>query len=266
MSYKDVLIGKIGYKSNYSGTDWTEAVGNWTYLYRDHHIFMTSRQIISPPQVDTNIVKVPGSSTVIDLSEVLTGYPTYGPSNIKMTFAIEEPAERFAHRFDECLNEFHGRRLDIIFLDDPGYYYSGRIKVNELESDKRAGSIVIEAECNPYKLEVTQTDEYWLWDPFDFTNGVIREYSEITIDKKTTLEIISCAMPVRPQINTSEPIKLTVKKDTETIISKNLSKGMNELPGLTMRSDGTGKSDKYKFTFEPSKETVISVIFRGGRL
>lgn len=266
MSYKDVLIGHIRYNEEYSGTDWTQKIGDFKAMYRDRGLFMTERQIINSPQPDTNLIKIPGSSNIIDLSEALTGFPTYGTRLIKMVFAVSDLPYRFPLRYDEAVNDFHGRRFDIIFEDDPGYFYSGRVTINALESDKNAGKITFEAECEPYKKEITQTDEPWLWDPFDFVNGVIREYGNLEIAEQTSVTVIAAKMPVRPIVKTNAAAQLTIRKGGEELLTTFLTAGENYFPGLVLTAEDTGVNDKYDFVFSPETNAVISIVFRGGRL
>jgi phage-related protein len=51
------------------------------------------------------------------------------------------------------MNEIHGKRVKITIDDDPNYYYLGRVKVNEWESDKATATIVLTAEVEPYKYQ-----------------------------------------------------------------------------------------------------------------
>ena len=42
--------------------------------------------------------------------------------------------------------------------------------------------IVISCDCDPFKIDVAALNEPWVWDTFDFEDGVIRKTSEIAIN------------------------------------------------------------------------------------
>lgn len=55
--------------------------------------------------------------------------------------------------------------------------------------------MTLKFECDPYKYELTATDEDWLWDPFDFEEGVIKEYGNQNVDGTLVLTVIGSPMP-----------------------------------------------------------------------
>lgn len=53
------------------------------------------------------------------------------------------------------------------------YYFEGRLWVNSFASDKLASKIVLNYDLAPFKRMIFDTTGDWLWNPFDFVNGVI---------------------------------------------------------------------------------------------
>ena len=59
--------------------------------------------------------------------------------------------------FETISNAINGKRLNIIIYRDEYFYLDGRIKMNEYKSNEKIGSVIIEATCQPYKMEVRET-------------------------------------------------------------------------------------------------------------
>ena len=53
----------------------------------------------------------------------------------------------------------HGKRLKIIYDRDPAFYLLGRVSINSFESDKRIGTVVLDAVCEPFKFKLSPTSE-----------------------------------------------------------------------------------------------------------
>lgn len=54
-------------------------------------------------------------------------------------------------------NALHGRKLDVVFSDDPAYYWRGRISVGDWEYYKGAGRLKVEIDAEPYKRKLSET-------------------------------------------------------------------------------------------------------------
>ena len=111
------------------------------HSYRDWGLVLKSRPVISPPTPKTKLIQVPGSDRVIDLTESLTGAVHY------------DERERWPITYSAILAALHGKRLKITLDDDANYYYEGRVTVGDLEADKKAATLTITAEVEPYKRE-----------------------------------------------------------------------------------------------------------------
>lgn len=126
------------------------------HSYNTWGLWLKSRPVISPPTPKTKLIQVPGSNTVIDLTESLTGGEVkYEPREIRCEFCVISGRSNWPSVYSYLLNTLHGKRMQIIMDDDPGYYYEGRVSVDQWESDEATATIVITAEVNPYK---TATD------------------------------------------------------------------------------------------------------------
>lgn len=151
----------------------------------DWHLVPSSRPVIGPPPVKTKTVDIPGGDGLIDLTESLTGYPTYNNRTGSIEFIVvndfnwQNPNhEEWYKTYSDIMSYVHGCSLKMILDDDPEYYYEGRFSVDSWKSDKNNSKITLKYDVGPFKRYIsTTTNEDWLWDPFNFQTGII--YSSI---------------------------------------------------------------------------------------
>lgn len=144
--------------------------------WKDYGLIPKSIPVIVPPDVQENTIEVPGSNGIVDLTEVLTGYPLYYNRSGSLDFYVDHTHENYTtweEKYDEILNEVHGMNRKVLLTDAKGYFYEGRVKVNQWKSDKLASSITLDYNFGPYKKMIFTTYEDWLWNPFDFVQGTI---------------------------------------------------------------------------------------------
>ena len=136
------------------------------------------------PELKYDAVSVPGSSNVLDFTEALTGYPTFNPRRGSLKFRFKQDTRSVRARWNDLKNTLHGQKVTIINEDEPDYYYEGRVTVSDIDYKHQGdwADIEIGYILNAYKLEVVASDEDWLWNPFNFETGVIRDYRDILVD------------------------------------------------------------------------------------
>lgn len=110
-----------------------------------------SNPVVSPPEPKTNVVEVPGSDRVIDLTESLTGKVHYRLRTITCPYVLLGDPEKQESVHTEILNYLHGKRLNIVLDTDSEYYYTGRVKVSKWEPGQFSANITLEATVEPYK-------------------------------------------------------------------------------------------------------------------
>ena len=170
----------------------------------DLGLVITNGDVDEPPEPKTSLVEVPGSSRVIDLTDALTGRPEFGTRKVKLSLAGEKDVSAWAPFMAGLRAKLHGRRCDIVLDSEPDLAYSGRVSVGTLTRTGRAGTFDIEAECDPYRYETAPTDGSWLWDPFSFEHGVIREYGDIRVDGACTVGIAGTQDVTVPVLHLSD--------------------------------------------------------------
>lgn len=180
----------------------------------DWHLVPTSRPLVSPPNVNTSYVTIPGSSGSLDLTEALTGYPTYSNRSGSWEFLVMNGYGEWYARYSDIMAYLHGKKLRVILDDDPNYYYEGRFSVASWTSPKDWSRITINYNVGPYKIEVHGIDENWLWDPFNFETDMVHAYKDISISGSVDVSVYNDIMRVRPTIVCSDAMSVTFHEKT----------------------------------------------------
>ena len=224
----------------------------------DWHLIPSKRPSFNPPTVKSQYVDIPGGNGVLDLTESLTGYPLYNTRTGSWEFYVENGFKPWDELYSEISNYLHGQKLRAILEDDPGFYYEGRFTVDEWNSDSWWSTITIGYDVYPYKKELTSSLEDWLWDPFNFETGIVREYGELEVNDTLTLEIPSRQEYICPKIivTSSDGTGMNLQYNSKTY---HLNDGENLLPEVTF---GGGVVVTLKFT----GNGMVSVDYQGGSL
>ena len=176
----------------------------------DWHLVPTSRPLVAPPNVNTSYLTVPGGNGSLDLTEALTGYPTYSNRSGSWEFLVMNGYGEWYTRYSDIMAYLHGKKFQAILDDDPYYYYEGRFSVASWTSPKDWSRISINYNVGPYKIEVHGIDENWLWDPFNFETGLTQAYKDVNVSGSTEITIHNDIMRVRPTITCQNASSLTV--------------------------------------------------------
>lgn len=128
----------------------------------------------APPAVKSDNVEVPGMNGNYDFTDILTGYPTFENRKIKVTFFDPQSVRAMYQRYGKVLDLLHGKTFSqIIFSQDKGYFWSGRVSLQSLKYSKGIAEYTAEIDAYPYKRCVQTSNESWLWDTFSFVSGYI---------------------------------------------------------------------------------------------
>ena len=108
------------------------------------------------PAVKTNVIDIPGANGVLDLSEVLTGRPTFENTEGELSFFIPDPS---ATDVSALQNMIHGQRVRLRYDGDTSHYREGRLTITE---DSRA-DILRRITCNvdaaPYRYSISESTQ-----------------------------------------------------------------------------------------------------------
>lgn len=196
--------------------------------YDDFGLILTDKNIGFPePKLEE--VDVIGADGVIDLSEVLNDDIKYKTRKLQFTFTVLKGNKYWASTVADVANYLHGKKLRIQMDFDPAYYYTGRCKINSFKTSKRLCTITIDAECEPYRLDINGNGEKWLWDTFSFQNGFIR-VNTVTVNGSLQVNLQNQRKIVSPTFTCSTAMTVTVDG-----VTYNLPKGKTQVLGIRLQ-------------------------------
>jgi hypothetical protein len=112
---------------------------------------------------------------VLDLSQALTGYPTYGNRTGSIEFAVLNDFRNWQEAYSDILATLHGKKLFCVYEEDPEWYYVGRWEVQSWVTGKTRSTLTLKYNLEPYKYRLYDILGNWLWDPFNFHSGIIAQ-------------------------------------------------------------------------------------------
>lgn len=156
----------------------------------DWRLVPVSRPLFNPPAQKVKTLEIPGGDGLIDLSTALSGYPVYQNRTGSMEFYVMNDFKPWQTAYSDIMDYLHGQTMRAVLEDDPEYFYEGRFTVNAWKSEKDWSKIVIDYSVGPYKWSAQSSTDDWLWDTFNFQNGVIRSafFKNIRVREGKTLE------------------------------------------------------------------------------
>lgn len=237
----------------------------------DWKILPTERPVFAPPKPKTTYIDIPGGNGALDLSESLTGYPIFENRTGAFKFRVMNDYVEWYERYTEIMEHLHGKQMNAVLADDPNYFYRGRFTVDSWNSGDTWSEITIGYTVEPYKWSVTSSTEPWVWDDFNFNDGMMLDevFSNIAINSpsdwsnKNFEGILFGKAPISPIFNVSEDSSgLTVRFINDYLgIDKTvyLTDGMNSIPDFIFYGQ-----DSYTLMFKGVG--TLSMEFRIGRL
>lgn len=260
------------------------------HTFADWGLVPTSRPVVQMPPDATPRVQIGGALYTPErrLTGVNDGKPVYGMREGTWEFRPRR-GKKWINNFSEIANFLQGRTLTVKIDDEISYYYRGTVSVDEWLSEPDHSTIVLSYRLEPYKYDVQNSMEPWLWDPFSFIDGVIRNYSSLEVDGTTGYTIIGSPMPVIPAffvnsdgngISVSDIYSPGSSYDLWAMVGDERVEGMRTdlQPGDWTTDDGvvydnlTGAFIVESFeltnnlTLSFSGHGTVSILFRGGRL
>lgn len=120
--------------------------------WSDWHLIPTSPPMIEPPDPYTNYVDIPGRTTgPIDLSEALTGGPSFNNSEGDWEFVQLEGYQTRMELYSELKTFLHNKQMKIVLEEDPTHYYYGRVSVSMPRTGKGNNSFGIAYNVRPVR-------------------------------------------------------------------------------------------------------------------
>lgn len=152
--------------------------------YDDWFLAPSERPVVAPAVLKDKYLEIPGASLSIDMTEALTGYPTYKNREGSFSFIVlndlddpKEPVKSWTYRLNQMTEFLHGKQLKMFLEDERDYFYFGRFQVEDWDTPASGfrSEVKIKYNLEPYKWTLQLTNEPWLWDPFNFETGCTTE-------------------------------------------------------------------------------------------
>lgn len=106
--------------------------------------------VISPPEPRFVMIEVPYRNGLLDETDYY-GDVTYANRNLKMDFLVPNGTHDHHDIYSNILNTLHGKRKQIRYSADDGWYYEGRLTVGDYSVNEGFWGFSIEATVDPYK-------------------------------------------------------------------------------------------------------------------
>jgi len=180
--------------------------------YKDYKLLIQSL-LISTPNPKEELVDLPGADGELDFSECLTGDIKYQKRTLTISLA-KRKNESCLSEYSRIQNDLNGKTMKIILSEDPNFYYYGKVKVKDYDRYSLLHTIDIECDVEPYKYDLTSSDEDWLWDPFSFIDGIINETRDLVVDRELEVSILGRRQKVVPKFVCENPLQLIFNEQT----------------------------------------------------
>jgi len=225
------------------------------HSFEDLDLLPAAQPDFGTPKLKSTLVSVPGSNGRLDLSRALTGYMTYDIRSPTLRYYLRGSEAARHAKLSRLRNILHGQEVKIIPDEAPNGYWTGLLEVNAPQQQIGAWIVTVGGSLDPYKRDTTTTAEDWLWDPFCFIDGVIREYGSIAVSGTKTVTVVSSPAGGSPVFTASASMTMTYGGKTY-----NLSAGENSFDDIELPHAETEAA----FTFTGTG--TVSIDFRGGYL
>ena len=154
--------------------------------------------MVGSPTAKVSKVPVPGSDVTLDYTDYFGGVH-FNNRTITLTFLSLEPWDDSMANDMRLKNAIHGKKLEIVFDDDPDWYWAGRVNVGEWTYYRKAGKIVVTIDAEPYKYKQRETVK--------------------TSAGNEIVKLRNSRMPVVPYVSTSGEVTLAWMGHSVTISS-----------------------------------------------
>lgn len=231
--------------------------GKEIHTLRDWGLYLHGKPVIGVPEPKYLTVDVPGMNGVINYTKQFLGRVSYNSRPLTVELMAIDNRDKWDSINSDIYDALTGQHLKIILDSDPDYFYEGFSSQGGVSYEKFRNIISIKFNVDPYKLEMKSSLEPWIWDTFNFEDGIIREYKDLTVNGTLTLVIPARRMEVVPEFIVegagSQGLQLQYNGNTYT-----LRNGSNIIPAIDLPEG----ENELVFTGNGR----VSVDYRGGRL
>lgn len=223
---------------------------------RDLGLMLRDYPVAAPPDVQMNMIDIPGRDGPLDLSDALDGDVHFSARAYSVTFLCLSPPAQWPEIYSKIQNALHGRRVKIRHSDMPGFYYVGRLECQPPDYNLRYWPVEITGTVDPYKYEERDSVgwENWLWDDFNLDNDIVRNYNHLEVKGFKSVKIENRRMRVVPTFVSAAEGLHVVFGDMDY----KLPEGASSFPAIRL------KEGENTIVFYGVGE--VSIVMRGGEL
>ncbi len=187
----------------------------------DYGMYLYERSI-GYPEPRTDQVDIPGADGLLDFTGAGTGSVKFRNRTLGLTFHVVNGDQHYETRMSTLAGDIHGKRVAVIFDDDPNYAYLGRAVIDPYLSGGRDGTVAVKVDCDPYRYGVDSTrDQDWRWDELFNCTIYYGTFDVSGTKARTLVNPLSYSVPVLIICSAA----MTVTKGGTTY---NLTAGTNE--------------------------------------
>lgn len=122
--------------------------------YEDLGLFLLDEGVeIETPKAKRQLLSVPGTDGLIDMTPGLGGDTRFENREITLTFVVANYESQWLDIFSDITTRIHGKRFHVSIEPDSDYYWNAFCTVDKHESERNKGTIVIKLDCDPYKYK-----------------------------------------------------------------------------------------------------------------
>lgn len=202
--------------------------------FSDFNLYIQKIEI-SEAEIKSESVDIPGGDGELDFTYALTGDAKFKNRKINITCANLKKYVTL-QEYSRVQNALHGKRMKIILSKDLSFYYLGKVSVGKFEVDGLIRFITIECDVDPYKYDILQSNEDWLWDPFNFEDGIINETNNIEVSGTKNVVIYGRRKRVVPWITCDNTMQVVFNSQTynlsagrQKVLNIEICEGINTL-------------------------------------
>lgn len=127
------------------GTYHSKVDFNLDYLHKE----------VTAPEPKRTVVNIPLVHGDLDLTNRLTGNePIYENRELNLYFEIRSLRAFWMLDYGNILEKIHGRLMNVIFDEDPNYYWRGVVSVGDLEDHGFTAGFAVTIDAFPFKYRV----------------------------------------------------------------------------------------------------------------
>ena len=202
--YGEYTTKNVPYRIGDNSTTVADETEKFYDTWKDFHLIPAERPTVALPKTNSKLISIPGRRTPIDMTEYLTGHPTYGNRTGSWMFFVDTD---FVEQnggwvaFDKNLrSKFHSKVYKIILRDDPSYFYVGELTMSPWSTGQDRSSITISYNLYPYKKATQSSLDLWKFDDFDFQDGFIQYLKDMEVTTSRIVNVYGSKERISPHI------------------------------------------------------------------